>query len=131
LDAQRSARDLRGERHRLLSEYAEAANRYATSVREMAEFVKSGDEVLAGESRRISRVFLEEAEKFRGALYRHEANHCCDRWAGLQNISDNPPEPSTEPLHSHPRKPQPRDIAESSSHAAARGLSWPDFDSRK
>jgi hypothetical protein len=77
------------ERARLLHEFADAALDYATSVREMAEFVRSGDEVRASESRRISRRLLSETEKSRLALYRHEADHTCDR-----NISETAPEPT-------------------------------------
>jgi hypothetical protein len=74
----------------------------------MSEFVRSVDEVRASKARRISRIFLEEAEKFRVALYRHEADHICDRRADLQNISETLP----EPLPPHPLKPQPTEISE-------------------
>jgi CheY-like chemotaxis protein len=54
----------------------------------MAEFVMSGHEVRAGEARRIARTLWDLAEKSRVALYRHEANHACDRMADLRNVSE-------------------------------------------
>jgi hypothetical protein len=98
------------ERSRLLREYADAASRYATSMRDLAEFVRSGDEVGASRARRISRIALEAAEKFRLALHRHEADHFCDRTADLQNVSETPPEPPAQPLPPDPLKPQPTEI---------------------
>jgi CheY-like chemotaxis protein len=91
----------------------------------MSEFVRSGDEVRASKARRISRIFLEEAEKFRLALYRHEADHICDRRADLQNISETPPEPPAEPLPPHPLRLQPTEIPESSSQPLLAGSPGP------
>jgi CheY-like chemotaxis protein len=105
------------ERSRLLRQYADAASNYATSVREMAGFVRSGDEVRAGEARRISKMFLEAAEKFRLALYRHEADHTCDRMADLQTVFETTLELQPEPLPLHALKPQPGEIPISSARA--------------
>ena len=67
------------DRSRLVREYADAANGYAARVREMADFVISGQEVRINEARRICRAAWDLVEKTRVALYRHEADHCCDR----------------------------------------------------
>ena len=75
------------ERLRLLREYSDAASVYSTSVREMAAFVTSGEEVRANEARRICRTAWDEAERSRLALYRHEADHNCTRSA---NVSPKP-----------------------------------------
>jgi hypothetical protein len=98
-------------RSRLLRDYTDAAIARARNVREMAEFVRSGDEAHAREARRRSRTLLEAAEKFRLSLYRHEADHSCDRMADLENISETPP----EPLSPHYLEPQPTEIPELSS----------------
>jgi CheY-like chemotaxis protein len=111
------------ERSRLLREYADAASHHATSVREMAEFVSSGDEVRANKARRISRICLEAAEKFRLALHRHEADHFCDRTADLQNVFEAPFEPPAEPLP--PLKAQPTEIPELSSQPLLAGSPGP------
>jgi hypothetical protein len=66
-------------------------------VREMADFVTSGDEVGASEARRMSRTASEAAERFRLALYRHEADHSCDRPTDLQKVLETPPESQIEP----------------------------------
>jgi hypothetical protein len=76
------------ERLRLLREYSDAAGDYSTRVREMAAFVISGEEVRANEARRISRTAWENAEKSRLALYRHEADHSCNRTESVRNIFD-------------------------------------------
>jgi hypothetical protein len=76
------------ERVRLLRRYSDAASGYSASVREMALFVTSGEEVRANESRRICRGAWDEAEKSRLALYRHEADHNCARSANVRNISE-------------------------------------------
>jgi hypothetical protein len=91
------------ERSRLVREYADAASHHATSVREMAEIVRSGDEVRARKARRISRIFFGGGREIPLARYRHEADHSCDRTADLQNISETPPEPPAEPLPPHRR----------------------------
>jgi CheY-like chemotaxis protein len=98
------------ERSHLLREYADAASNYATSVREMAEFVRSGDDVRAGEARRISKAFLEAPEKFRLALYRHEADHTCDRTAGLQTVFETTSQPQAETVPLHALTPRPSQI---------------------
>jgi hypothetical protein len=76
------------ERLRLLREYSDAASGYSTSVRELAEFVTSGQEVRANDARRMCRTAWDEAEKSRLALYRHEADHNCSRTANVRNISE-------------------------------------------
>ena len=75
------------ERLRLLREYSDAASGYSASVREMAAFVTSGEEVRANETRRTCRVDWDEAERSRLALYRHEADHNCARSANVRNFS--------------------------------------------
>jgi hypothetical protein len=76
------------ERLRLLHRYSEAASGYSASVREMAAFVTSGEEVRANEARRTCRAAWDEAEKSRLALYRHEADHNCARSAQMRNVSE-------------------------------------------
>jgi len=76
------------ERVRLLRSYSDAVSDYANSVREMADFVISGEEVLANQTRRICRTAWDEAEKSRLALYRHEADHNCTSAANVRNISE-------------------------------------------
>ncbi len=75
------------ERLRLLREYSDAASGYSASVRKMAAFVTSGEEVRANDARRMCRTAWDEAEKSRLALYRHEADHNCARSADVRNIS--------------------------------------------
>jgi hypothetical protein len=75
------------ERLRLLREYSDAASGYSASVREMAAFVTSGEEVRANEARRTCRTAWDEAERSRLALYRHEADHNCARTVNVRNIS--------------------------------------------
>ena len=75
------------ERLRLLREYSDAASGYSRSVREMAAFVTSGEEVRANDARRRCRTAWDEAEKSRLALYRHEADHNCARSADVRNFS--------------------------------------------
>jgi hypothetical protein len=76
------------ERARLLRKYSDAVGSYAGSVREMAELVLLGEEVRAGETRRLSRTAWDLAEKSRLALYRHEADHGCANLANVRNISE-------------------------------------------
>jgi cob(I)alamin adenosyltransferase len=75
------------ERLRLLREYSDAVSSYSTSVREMADFVTSGEEVRANQARRTCRTAWDEAERSRLALYRHEADHNCTRSVNARNIS--------------------------------------------
>ena len=67
------------ERERLLREHRDRAGVYADCVRLMADSAVSGLEELAGEVRRKCRAAWEETENSRLALYRHEADHLCDR----------------------------------------------------
>lgn len=75
------------ERARLLRGYADSATAYANGVREMAALVMSGKEHLVSRVRASLRVAWDETEKNRLALYRHEADHRCDRGAGVSSIS--------------------------------------------
>ncbi len=77
------------ERARLLRKYSDAVSGYAQRVREMADFVMAGEEVRASEARRACRTTWDEAEKSRIALYRHEADHLCDRGAGVPSSCDS------------------------------------------
>jgi len=76
------------ERLRLLREYSDAASSYSASVREMAAFVTSGEEVRANDARRTCRTAWDVAERLRLALYRHEADHNCTRSVNVRNISE-------------------------------------------
>jgi hypothetical protein len=69
------------ERFRLVTDYRETTRIYADSVREMTDLVGLGLEVEVELLRRACRMAWEAAEKARIALYRHEANHGCDRRA--------------------------------------------------
>jgi hypothetical protein len=77
------------ERSRLLREYTDAASGYSRSVHEMVELAISGEEVRANEARRVCRTTWDEAEKSRLALYRHEADHHCNRAADMRNLSES------------------------------------------
>ena len=74
------------ERARLLREYVDAATAYASGVRQMADYVIAGDEVKANELRRMCRSAWDVTEKSRIALYRHEADHACDRGADVSSL---------------------------------------------
>lgn len=67
------------ERLRLISDYRETTRTYADSVREMTDLVGLGIETEVSLLRRACRIAWEAAEGARLALYRHEANHGCDR----------------------------------------------------
>jgi hypothetical protein len=75
------------ERARLLREYSNAAGVYSNNVREMAELVMSGQERRVGECRQKCRTAWDQTEKCRLALYRHEADHQCDRGASVSTVS--------------------------------------------
>jgi CheY-like chemotaxis protein len=98
------------ERSRLLREYSGAANSYAISVSEVAKFVMSGDEVRAAEARRTARKLLEAAEKSRVALYKHEANHTCDRMVDLRSGSETLGPLAQPQLLTRPIPPPPTEI---------------------
>jgi len=74
------------ERTRLLRGHADAASVYAQRVLEMAELVASGLEHRISEARRNCRTAWEETENSRLALYRHEADHRCDRGAQIPSV---------------------------------------------
>lgn len=76
------------ERARLLRGYADAARNYADRVQEMSERIVSGREVGVSEARLNCRSAWDETEKSRLALYRHEADHQCDRGAQVPSIVD-------------------------------------------
>jgi hypothetical protein len=67
------------ERFRLLVLYRETAKTYADAVREMADLAGAGLHSEVATLRRICRGAWEKAEQARLALYRHEADHQCDR----------------------------------------------------
>ena len=71
------------ERVRLLREYSTAAGNYSERVRVMVELVLSGQEQRIGQARQNCRAAWDEIEKTRLALSRHEADHHCDREAGV------------------------------------------------
>jgi hypothetical protein len=67
------------ERIRLVTEYRETTRTYADFVRKMTDLVGLGIETEVDLLRRSCKLAWETAEKSRLALYRHEANHGCDR----------------------------------------------------
>jgi len=73
------------ERLRLLSDYSERARAYAKHVQELADLVSDGLHSEADVLRRRCRAAWDAVEKARIALYRHEADHQCDR--GLEHYS--------------------------------------------
>ncbi len=76
------------ERARLLSDYSNAARGYSESVAEMADLVLSGHDHRLGEARQNCRAAWDETERSRLALYRHEADHQCDRGAEVSSVCD-------------------------------------------
>lgn len=83
-----SPRQICEERARLLRRYADAAKTYADRVREMTELVTTGREQHLNEVRLNCRAAWDETEKSRLALYRHEADHQCDRGARVTSVID-------------------------------------------
>jgi len=77
-----------GERARLLRDYSSAARGYSERVTEMADIVLSGHEHRLGEARQSCRAAWDETEKSRLALFRHEADHQCDRGAEVPSACD-------------------------------------------
>lgn len=71
------------ERAILLRGYAAAARTYADRVETLANLIASGSDPGVGDARRNCRRAWEEVEKSRLALYRHEADHQCDRGAEI------------------------------------------------
>ena len=67
------------ERRRLLLAFSETACVYAANVREMADLAGAGLHSEVDVLRRRCRVGWENLEKARLALFRHEADHQCDR----------------------------------------------------
>lgn len=67
------------ERLRLVTDYRESTLAYADSVRKMTEFVGLGLESEVYLLRRSCKAAWEAAEQARLALFRHEADHGCDR----------------------------------------------------
>lgn len=77
------------ERARLLRGYADAAKTYADRVQEVSELVTSGREQGLSLVRLHCRAAWEETEKSRLALYRHEADHQCDRGSPVRSVCDS------------------------------------------
>lgn len=67
------------ERLKLLSAYREATKNYAEIVDKLADLAGLGLQSEFDVLRRACRIGWESAEKARLALFRHEADHCCDR----------------------------------------------------
>jgi hypothetical protein len=67
------------ERIRLVADYRETTRTYADFVRRMTDLVGLGVESEVDLLQRSCRVAWEAAEKARLALFRHEANHSCNR----------------------------------------------------
>jgi len=72
----------------LLRQYSDAASTHASRVLEMAERIIAGEEQQLGTIRLNCRTAWEENEKARLALYRHEADHHCDRGASVPSVCD-------------------------------------------
>ncbi len=67
------------ERIRLVTDYRETTRTYADFVRKMTDLVGLGIESEVELLQRSCRLSWEAAEKARLALFRHEANHSCNR----------------------------------------------------
>ena len=67
------------ERRVLLFSYQETTRVYAESVGKMTDLVGLGIDSEVGVLRRACRTAWEACEQARMKLYRHEANHGCDR----------------------------------------------------
>ena len=67
------------ERIRLVADYRETTRTYADFVRKMTELVGLGIESEVDLLRRSCKMSWEAAEKARLALFRHEADHSCNR----------------------------------------------------
>jgi hypothetical protein len=67
------------ERIRLVADYRETTRAYADIVRKMTELVGLGIESEVDLLRRSCRWSWDAAEKARLALFRHEADHSCNR----------------------------------------------------
>lgn len=75
-------------RARLLREHSHRAGVYADCVRQIADSAASGPEERVWEVRRKCRAAWEEIEQSRLALYRHEADHLCDRGLHVPSVCD-------------------------------------------
>src|SRR5271155_443817 len=67
------------ERIRLVADYRETTRTYADFVRKMTDLVGLGIETEVDLLRRSCKMSWEAAEKARLALFRHEADHSCNR----------------------------------------------------
>ena len=67
------------ERIRLVADYRETTRTYADFVRKMTDLIGLGIESEVELLQRSCRLAWEAAEKARLALFRHEANHSCNR----------------------------------------------------
>ena len=67
------------ERIRLVADYRETTRAYADIVRKMTDLVGLGIESEVDLLRRTCRLSWDAAEKARLALFRHEADHSCNR----------------------------------------------------
>jgi predicted metalloprotease with PDZ domain len=79
------------ERIRLVADYRETTRTYADFVRKMTDLIGLGIESEVELLQRSCRLAWEAAEKARLALFRHEANHSCNRGDFL------PPRPAGPP----------------------------------
>ena len=67
------------ERIRLVADYRETTRTYADIVRKMTDLVGLGIESEVDLLRRSCRLSWDAAERARLALFRHEADHSCNR----------------------------------------------------
>lgn len=67
------------ERLRLVHDYSETTRIYADLVREMTGLIGCGLESEVDLLRRSCKIAWDAAERARLALFRHEANHSCNR----------------------------------------------------
>jgi len=75
------------ERFRLLNDYSELTRIYAESVAELRDLVGYGGESDVDPIRRACRQACEAMERARIALFRHEADHYCDRYKPTQEAA--------------------------------------------
>ena len=77
------------ERLRLVTDYRETSRVYADSVRKMSDLAGLGIESEVDLLRRACKVAWEATERARLDLFRHEANHGCDRKDFLSSMAAN------------------------------------------
>lgn len=67
------------ERQRLLTDYSDSASQYSEAVRALVDMISGAVGADIDLLRRNTRKAHEQVEQARLTLFRHEANHFCDR----------------------------------------------------